>query len=70
MRMHRRKVLHKERYRDQELKPGEYYYSRGRQEEETSMEGEGKMDREKNQERQIHFRFLPEYLPEPLAHGW
>lgn len=33
------------------------------------MKGE-KMDRNKNQERQTHFKFLPEYLPELLAHGW
>lgn len=46
MRTHRGKVSHKERESDQELRPGECHHSRGRQEDETGMEGEGKVDRE------------------------
>lgn len=69
MRLHRGKILHKERWRNQKRKPAEHHHSRDRIKEETGMVG-GKMYKEKNQERQIHFKFLPEYLPEPLAHGW
>lgn len=41
MRLHRGKVLHKERWRDQERKPAEHH-SRGRLEEETGMVEGGK----------------------------
>lgn len=40
MRLHRGKVFHKERQRDQELSPKEHHHSRGSQEEEKDMIGE------------------------------
>lgn len=45
MRLHRGKGLHKERWRDQELKPADHHHSRGRLEEETGLVEGGKMYR-------------------------
>lgn len=71
MRLHRGKVLYGEMEgsRTEPWRTSSFRrQARGR--EEKGMVGREKTDREKNQEKQIHFKFLLQCLPEPLAHGW